>query len=68
MLGNGILVYRMHNVQIEVVGRDCTFARDTPKHNSLTFLDASKHLYTRLCRWVRWLVGWLNGNQEVKSR
>ena len=36
MLGNCFLLYRVTNVQIEAVGRDCTFARDTTKNNSLT--------------------------------
>ena len=39
MLGNCVLLYRVHNVQIEAVGRDCTFVRDTTKHNSLTFFN-----------------------------
>ena len=31
-----VFLYRVHNVQIDAVGRDCTFARDKTKNNSLT--------------------------------
>ena len=36
MLGNCFLEYRVHNVQIEAAGRDCTFMHEPPKSNSLT--------------------------------